>query len=92
MISPVLHQTIRDIVRQVYKDEVTVESKNEKQLLDILRLRDNEVIKAHERVAEVTGLLAAADKTLEAMKEQVKAVEKEKAAVEDIFYTTIFLI
>ena len=30
-----------EIVRVMFKEEITVESKNEKQLLDILRLRDN---------------------------------------------------
>mmetsp|Transcript_25280 Transcript_25280/g.63646 ORF Transcript_25280/g.63646 Transcript_25280/m.63646 type:complete len:570 (+) Transcript_25280:122-1831(+) len=78
-----LRDEIKDMVREVWKDEVTVESKNEKQLLDILRLRDNEVIKAHEKVAELTGLLLAADKTLEAMKEQVKEAEREKDELHD---------
>ncbi|CAD7930087.1 unnamed protein product [Amoebophrya sp. A25] len=78
-----LRDEIRDIVRVIWKEEVTVESKNEKQLLDILRLRDSEVIRAHEKVAEVTGLLLAADKTLEAMKAQVKDAEKEKDALHD---------
>lgn len=39
------------------------------------------MIKAHEKVAELTGLLLAADKTLEAMKEQVKEAEREKDEV-----------
>ncbi|CAD7923531.1 unnamed protein product [Amoebophrya sp. A120] len=79
-----LRNEIREIVRDVWKDEVTVESKNEKQLLDILRLRDNEVIRAHEKVAELTGLLLAADKTLEAMKDQVKEAEREKDEVNSL--------
>ena len=63
----------------------------QKQLLDILRLRDNEVIKANERVAEVTGLLAAADKTLEAMRQQVKQIEKEKEEVSRFSFFSIDL-
>jgi len=73
-----LRETILQIVRETWQNEVTVESKNEKQLLEILRLRDHEVVKAHERVAEVSGLLVAADKTLEAMRAQIKDIESEK--------------
>ena len=42
------------------------------------------MIKAHERVAEVSGLLVAADKTLDAMKAQVKEIEMEKEEVNTI--------
>lgn len=64
-----LKQQIVDIVKETCRTEITVESKNEAQLLDILRLRDNEVIKAREQVAEKVGLLEASEKVSSCLEE-----------------------
>ena len=44
---------VRDMAMDVFKNEITLEEKNEKQLLDILRVRDAEVKRAQETAAEL---------------------------------------
>jgi hypothetical protein len=48
-----LTRIIQEQVHKVFQEEITVESKNEKQLLHILNLRDDEVRRGQEESARV---------------------------------------
>jgi hypothetical protein len=52
-----LARIIQDQVHKVFQEEITIESKNEKQLLHILNLRDDEVRRGQEESARVGALI-----------------------------------
>lgn len=47
-----LRAMVRDMAMEIFQNEITLEEKNEKQLLDILRVRDDEVKRSQETAAE----------------------------------------
>ncbi|CAD7970420.1 unnamed protein product [Amoebophrya sp. A25] len=69
---------VTQVARRVVLDEVIIESKNEKQLLNILRMRDEEIRKALAMKSETEGTVSMMEKTLETYRAQCDFLQKER--------------